>query len=555
MKTEIAQIGTDPGSFDRNADKIIYYIEQAKQHQAELVVFPELIIPGYASLDLINNPRFVRENLRCLERITTHANGIGVIVGFIRPNTERVSPTGEWVHYNSAALLDNGQLVGYADKTLIPEYKEFFERRYFQPGLIRRPLPFRGRKLGLEVCEDLWDAHYPIKVSRELAARGAEILINISASPFAKGKLVARRKQLLRAVRENTLPILYANMVGGFDGYMGELVFDGRSMAYNQRGQLLGLGAGFQEQLISIDIPLKGEKSPDLTLTVPCYDPIEELHNALVLGVKSYFRRTGFKQALLGVSGGIDSAVVAALAVEALGPENVLGISMPSRYTSEGTRSDAEKLAQNLQIRLSTIHIEDIVGSLNRALEPDFRGLPQDVTEENIQARIRGTLLMAEANKFSALLLNTTNKVEAALGYGTLYGDLCGALGVLMDVYKDEVYDLARYINTRKDRELIPNTIITRAPSAELREDQTDEVSLGSSLDTLSQLLREILENKTLPSDLNWRYDPDLLNRVQRLMQINEYKRRQAPPGIKVNSMPFGSSRRIPISHSFQEAI
>lgn len=544
MEIALAQINTDPGCIEKNTEKIIGIIDQAREKGAELVVFPELSIPGYMSLDLMLYPDFVKKNLAALRKIVCHSKDMMVILGFIDQGKD-LGPDGTLRRYNSAAVIRDGELIAVQDKTLLPDYDVFFENRYFQRARDRKLVEYKGLKIGIEICEDLWDEHYPIKVSQDLINHGADLLINLSASPFYIGKRLVRENLIRKLARKYQVPFVYTNTVGGQDGYDGELVFDGQSLAFDKNGNLIAQGEAFKEELLVFNLEKCQPVSPNLL------QPTHELHDALTFGIKEYFRRSGFKKALIGLSGGIDSAVVAALAVEALGKENVTGVSMPSKFSSSGSVDDAQELANNLGIDFKIVPIKDIHSSLEQTLSQEFKGLSPDVTEENMQARSRGIILMALSNKFNSLVLSTGNKTETALGYTTLYGDMCGGLAVISDVNKLRVYDLANFINQKAGREVIPQNTITKPPSAELRSDQTDEQSLGS-YDIVSPLVDELVEDGKLPYQLYSKYPQESVDKLFRLIQINEYKRRQAPPGIKVTPKAFGIGRRIPMSHQFK---
>ncbi len=545
MKVEIAQIATDPGRFEANARKIISAIEKGREDRADLVVFPELAIPGYMSLDLLLSQKYLEENKRYLDKIIDETAGISVVIGFV-DFEEKLGPDSTPVRYNSAAIISDGKLVGVEDKTLLPDYDVFYENRYFKTARNRKVYEISGVKVGIEICEDLWDEKYSTKVSQDLMSKGAQLLVNISASPFYVGKRKVREKLIKKVVEKYNVPFVYTNLVGGQDGYDGELVYDGQSMLFNREGKMVGLGKPFCEDIFLVDL------NRDQGIDLPPQDLTGELYNALVLGIRDYFRRTGFKKTFIGLSGGIDSAVVAALAVQALGKENVIGVGMPSRYSSRGSVEDASSLAKNLGIDFKLLPIEDIFASFEKNLEDSFKNLKKDTAEENIQARIRGTLLMAFANKFGALVISTGNKTETALGYTTLYGDMCGGLAAIADVSKLKVYQLAEYINGISGKKIIPAEIMKKAPSAELREDQTDEESLGL-YKLVSPLVDEIIENGKTKTDLFKKYPKDLVEKTLERIKTAEYKRRQAPPGIKVTEKAFGIGRRMPIAHGFRD--
>lgn len=545
MKIEIAQITTDQGNLDQNKAKILDTIEKAKAKGSDLVVFPELAGPGYASMDLFLRRNFLRKNKQAVVEIASQTHGIGTLVGFTDYNDQIIMPDGSWFKNNAAAFIYDGQIKEVFYKTLLPYYDVFDEDRLFAPGRQRKVVNFKGTNIGVEVCEDAWDQGYSTKVSDELVRLGADVLINLSASPFYVGKRDTREEVIRRIVNRHKKPFIYANLVGGQDGYDGELIFDGQSMAFDTQGNLIALGKAFQEDLITVDL----ENSQ--VIETPKYAPVSQLHDALVFGVKEYFRRTGQKIAHIGLSGGIDSALVAALATEALGPDNIYGYTMPSDYSSNGSIEDSKSLANNLGCHFEIIPVGGVFDSYIRSLAPGFEGLEQDVTEENIQARIRGNILMAKSNKLGGLVLSTGNKTETALGYTTLYGDMAGGLAVISDVSKLKVYELANYINERAGREIIPYNTIQKPPSAELRPGQTDEQSLGIEYNILSPLVDTIIEQDVDLQELYEMFPSEYVNKVSRLIKIAEYKRRQAPPGIKVTSKSFGIGRRVPITYTF----
>lgn len=547
FKLAIAQISTDPGDIGSNTKKIIDYIKKAKRDGAKIVIFPELAIPGYMSLDLMLHKRFIEENLKALNSIIKYTKDILVIVGFIDQDKDKIGPDGTPIRYNSAAVIHNKKLIAVQDKTLLPNYDVFFENRYFSTGRKREVIKFEGVNLGIEICEDLWDENYPIKVSEDLIKKGADLLINISGSPFYMGKIFDRQHLIKRVSGTYKVPFIYVNTVGSQDGYDGELVFDGQSMVFNKFGQLIRLGKEFEEELFFINLnSLLSEAKQEVTLPD---DSIRQLYQALVLGIKDYFRRTNFKRAFIGVSGGVDSAVVCALTVEALERDNVTAVMMPSKFTSRKSINDAKRLVSNLGIKMEIIPINKLFDEFIRTLEDYFKNLPVDVTEENIQARIRGMILMAHANKFNGLVISTANKTETALGYTTLYGDMCGAIAPLADVSKLRVYDLAKFINEKE--KIIPESIIKKIPSAELRENQTDEDSLGASYKVISPLVDQLIENMSTSKDLSKKYPGKIVKYISNLINKNEYKRRQAAPAVKVTKKSFGIGRRIPIAHNF----
>lgn len=550
MKIAIAQISTDPGNIADNTKKIISCIKKTQEMKADIIIFPELAIPGYMSLDLMLHQKFVAENLKALQNITKQTKNILAIIGFIDQDKAKIGPDGTPVRYNSAAIIRNQKIIAVQDKTLLPNYDVFFENRYFAQGRGQKLISFQAVKLGVQICEDLWDENYPIKVSEDLVAKGADFLINISGSPFYLGKRFDREKLIKKVSKSHKVPFIYVNTVGAQDGYDGELIFDGQSMIFNKGGNLIYLGKQFEEELFYVDTDdlIKVEKKYEL----PVYHATEELLNSLTLAIKEYFRRTNFTVAFIGLSGGIDSAVVAAIAVNALGMENVTGIYMHSPYSSKQSLEEVRKLVKNLGINLEVISIEETYLNLLNTLKSHLNNLPFDITEENIQARIRGIILMAHANKFWGLVISTANKTETALGYTTLYGDMCGAIAPLADVSKLKVYELADFINTKGRKEIIPQTTIERIPTAELKENQTDEDSLGASYKLISPLVDEIIEERKNSEELSKKYPKRLIKKIFDLINKSEYKRRQAAPGIKVTKKAFGLGRRIPIVHKFK---
>jgi len=546
MLVAMAQVNTTVGDFEGNFRKVMDYVERAAAGGADLVVFPEMCLCGYPPLDLLDYEPFVDENLKQVRRIQRAVpGGIGVVVGYMDRNRSQAGKS----LLNVASLIADGELLHTQAKTLLPTYDVFDEARYFEPAAERKVVQLAGRRVGIAICEDLWwesepqpGLRYPIDPVRELLDQGADLIIAPSASPFYAGKLRIRSALVRRIGRASGVPVVYTNLVGGNDN----LIFDGRSLATAPDGSLICLAKAFEEDLVFVDT----EASAEAIETGE--DKYSEIEQALVLGLRDYLGKCGLKRVSLGLSGGIDSALVAALAVSAVGAENVTAFSMPSRYSSQGSRDDARELADRLGIRLVTVPIEGVFSSFLQALEPVLAGTEADVTEENIQARIRGTLLMAHSNKFATLLLATGNKSELATGYCTLYGDMNGGLAVIGDLLKTEVYELARRINRRAP--MIPQAIIDKPPSAELRPDQTDQDSLPD-YDTLDRVLGlYLLENLTLNEIVARGIDRDLAGRVLRMVGRAEYKRRQAPPVLKVSARAFGTGRRMPIARRIFEA-
>jgi NAD+ synthase (glutamine-hydrolysing) len=571
MRIALCQINPIVGDVVGNSRKIVDFARRAKEQGAMLAVFPELSVPGYPPKDLLLKAQFVDDNLRALDMIAADVRGLDVIVGYAARNEQ---PVGRPLH-NAVAVIRDGKVVSRHFKTLLPTYDVFDESRYFEPGPVNETenLVRVGDALdvtaGLSICEDLWNDEkmvtrrlYHQNPIADLNAAGAEVLINSSASPFVVGKHAFRLELFAAQVRRFGKPLVYVNQVGGND----ELVFDGNSVAFDAAGNVIAQAKDFQEDLVVIDVsqrstgfqpvPAVGAKAGHGletrgTKTAEPASGIESIYEALVLGLRDYVRKCGFKSVVLGLSGGIDSALTAALAVDALGKDKVVGVAMPSRYSSEHSVVDARAVAQNLGIQFHIVPIKDVHEAYERTLAPAFTGTKPDVTEENLQARVRGALLMAFSNKFNHLLLTTGNKSELATGYCTLYGDMCGGLAVISDVPKTTVYEICEWINTSRGREVIPRNTITKPPSAELRPDQTDQDSLPP-YPTLDAILhRYIEEEKGAAEIIADGFDAATVTRVIQLVDRSEYKRRQAAPGIKVTSRAFGFGRRMPIAQRY----
>jgi NAD+ synthetase len=510
----------------------------------ELVVLPELAVCGYPPRDLLLIHRFRDHNWAAVERLAQSTGRTGLLVGYAGRNERR--PGREAT--NSAALLQNGAIIATRHKTLLPTYDVFDEDRYFEPATENQPVEFNGRKIGITICEDVWndedfwrDRRYRRNPASDLAAAGATVLFNLSASPWHLGKNRTRREMLSSLAAKTKCPLIYCNLVGGND----ELVFDGASLIFGSAGQLVAEAAMFDEDFITVDTATPTEVSP-----IALQDE-EKIYHALVLGLRDYLHKCGFKSAVLGLSGGIDSALTAVIAADALGRENVRGISLPSQYSSRGSLDDARLLAENLGIRHDVVPIQPAFDAVKGQLEDVFAGRPEDTTEENIQARLRGVILMAMSNKFGSLLLTTGNKSELAVGYCTLYGDMCGGLAVISDVPKAMVYRIANWVN--REREIIPASSITKAPSAELRLNQTDQDSLPP-YDVLDSILNAyVVEVRPIGEIVKRGFDEATVRRIARLIDLNEYKRRQAAPGLKVTSKAFGVGRRIPVARYHSE--
>lgn len=536
IKIAIAQMNATVGAIAANRDKMIVMIQDAVRGGADMVVFPELSIPGYPPMDLIYEPGFIEKNIAAMENLLPYSKKIIILAGFINRCGKALT--------NSIAVLQNEQVHTVVDKSLLPTYDVFDEHRYFTSAKDVHPvkLIIRGEiiHIGIEICEDLWDENYPLKVTDELVQKGAEIIINCSASPYSDQKLSTRHFLVRKKVNKLHVPFLYVNQIGAQD----ELIFDGNSFGMDHSGKLIHCSAGFKESLDLVQ-PFANVSSIQRSVNI-----LEEMHNALILGIHDYFYKSGFTQAVLGLSGGIDSALVAALAADALGAENVFGYSLPSRFSSDHSLADAKLLADNLGIHYSIIPIEPTVKALETSLKNIFAGTESGLAEENIQARARGNILMAIANKFNRLVLTTGNKTELALGYCTLYGDMAGGLSPISDLNKMDVYALSNFINDRAGLDRIPKNTLLKKPSAELKVDQYDPFDY----EIVSPLVEEILENHRDDKALILMgYQEDLIRDLKRLIRVSEYKRRQAPPGLRVTEKTFGSGRRMPIVNHYRE--
>lgn len=564
MKIALAQQNYHIGNFEANTAKILSAIDQAKKEKADLVVFTELCVCGYPPRDFLEFTDFINKSYAAIDTIKAAADTIGVIIGAPAINPDKAGKD----LFNAAWFLYEGKVAGTAYKSLLPTYDVFDEYRYFEPGYSWQVIEFKGQKIALTICEDIWNLGdnplYRVCPMDKLIAQQPDLMINISASPFDYDHDDDRKEVIRANVLKYNLPMFYCNAVGS----QTEVVFDGGSLVMDAGGQLIKEGKYFQEDFIIADLDeVKKQGSGHEPLTVRTFDKdmrvsrasdpdtiveyliaeknIREIYQALVLGVRDYFSKMGFTKAILGSSGGIDSAVTLALACDALGKDNVTAILMPSQYSSDHSVSDAEQLSKNLGNPYQIIPIKEVYESFLTALKPSFKDLPFSVAEENIQSRTRGNLLMAIANKFGYILLNTSNKSELSTGYGTLYGDMAGGLSVLGDVYKIQVYALARYIN--KEKEIIPVNIIDKEPSAELRPNQKDSDSLPE-YNVLDKVLYQYIERRQSPKDIvAIGIDEALVKRILRLVNINEYKRNQFCPIIRVSCKAFGVGRRLPI--------
>ncbi len=559
IRIALAQVNPTVGDIDGNTAKIIEYIKKARNSGVDLVVFPELVITGYPPKDLLLKPSFIEANRRALAQILSETADIAVILGFVDhsdapfvSNIYDISALPKKTLYNSAALLHDRKLIGIQHKMHLPNYDVFDEKRYFKPGTENRVFNLgkskHNLKLGINIREDIWvDGHGPTEKQVEL---GAELIVNISASPFYAGKSRLRRELIAMRARANKVPIAYVNLVGGQD----ELVFDGRSGIFNDKGALIAEGEQFKECLITSTLDSAPITPPDEADRAEMRETeIEEIFNALLLGIRDYVRKNGFRKVVIGLSGGIDSALTTVLATEALGAHNVVGVAMPSAITSSNSIEDAKRLAENLGIEFKVIPIIEAVNAYTRMLSKEFKDTTPDVTEENIQARIRGNVLMALSNKFGYLVLSTGNKSELAVGYCTLYGDMSGGLAAISDVPKTMVYKLAEYYNTLKGAEVIPHSIIVKAPSAELRAGQKDTNSLPP-YEVLDPILHAYIEeNKSKEEIIEMGFDAEVVSEVIWKVDHNEYKRQQAPIGIKITPKAFGTGRRMPITNRYNE--
>jgi NAD+ synthase/NAD+ synthase (glutamine-hydrolysing) len=541
VKIALGQINPTVGDFSGNAAKIIEYARRAQGAGAGLILFPELAVCGYPPRDLVERPSFVERNRTTMDRIAAETKGIAVICGMVTPAE---AESGKTV-MNSAALLRDGRNEFIQSKMLLPTYDVFDEMRNFAPARSQQLFGFCGRQMALTICEDAWnDKHfwgkllYRVDPVEELVRAGGNFVLNISASPFWLGKRELRRDMLAAIAKNQNVPVAMVNQVGGNDS----LVFDGSSVVIAPGGHVVAQGKSFEEDLIYFDSSnLTGEMHEQLA------GEEATAYAALVLGTRDYVHKCGFQRAIVGLSGGIDSALTAAIAVDALGPENVIGVGMPGPYSSVGSVDDARALAGNLGIRFAILSIQDLYDAASKTLAPVFAGMPADATEENIQSRARGLLLMSLSNKFGALVLSTGNKSELAVGYCTLYGDMVGGLAVISDVPKTLVYRLATYVNSR--RKIIPQATIDKAPSAELRPDQKDSDSLPP-YDVLDTIVEEYVENSRSAEEIvrAHSFDPGLVKRVIGMIARSEYKRQQAAPGIKITHKAFGYGRRFPIA-------
>ncbi|MGD9075452.1 MAG: NAD+ synthase [Desulfobacteraceae bacterium] len=544
MKIGICQINPVIGDFEYNTSLIVKASEQSRKRGFSLAIFPELSLLGYPPKDLLEKPAFIHENLSQLDKLATQIKDIQILCGYVDKNPQK---TGKPL-INAVALIGDGQILQKGGKRLLPAYDVFDETRYFEPADESLLFELEGTRFGVTVCEDIWNFGdfegvpiYEVDPVSDLNFRKIDMLINMSASPYTLGKASLRLNMLKKISSQYEIPTIYCNQVGGND----DLLFDGFSMVVDAKGRLIQVGKEFETELLIWDT----KKAHDV-LKEPFQSEEGSVLKGLIMGTRDYTFKCGFEKVLVGLSGGIDSSLVAVIAQMAMGVENVIGISMPSQYTSEASKEDARELANNLGIHFEEIPIDEVYASYRRSLAHAFKGLNEDVTEENIQARIRGNFLMALSNKFGSLLLSTGNKSEIATGYCTLYGDMSGGLAVISDVPKTMCYRIARHIN--REKEIIPERILTKAPSAELKPDQTDQDTLPP-YDVLDQILEAAVEkNLAFDEIVALGHDPDVVTDVLKRLIVNEYKRRQAPPGLKVTTKAFGYGRRYPIARGKQ---
>lgn len=570
----MAQINPTVGDLTGNAKKILQFIDMAKDAEADIVAFPELAVTGYPPEDLLLKPQFITDNIKYLKLIARKTKGITAVVGFVDSKEDL---------YNAAAVIHKGGVAAVYHKMFLPNYGVFDEDRYFQAGIAPLNIVLRDVTIGIGICEDIWYQEGP---ARAQAIAGAEVIININASPYHMGKARFREEMVSTRAADNDVIVAYLNMAGGQD----ELVFDGQSMIIDEKMNVIARGKPFEEDLILADIDVEGifrdrlhdprrrkerlllnkangvkvkevilhdslavkKKKPIKDCKASVLEPLEEVYNALVLGVKDYVRKNGFRHVVAGLSGGVDSSLVAVIAKDALGEKNVTGVFMPSQYSSKESRDDALALAKNLGIEFTTIPIQDLFGEYLMLMEPVFKKKKADATEENIQARIRGNILMAISNKFGWLTLATGNKSEMSVGYATLYGDMAGGFAVIKDVPKVLVYELAKYRNSLAKKQVIPERVLIKAPTAELRPNQTDQDTLPP-YEILDPILKAYVEDdKGFDEIKEMGFDEAIIKKVIKMVDASEYKRRQSPPGIKITPRALGKDRRMPITNRYE---
>ena len=574
FRLALAQINPTVGDIDGNVGKIVLRIDEARELGADLVAFPEMAVPGYPPEDLLFKPSFIQDNIQGMQRVVAASKGIAVVVGFVDSNADI---------FNAAAVACDGEMVGVYQKMYLPNYGVFDEDRYFKRGRQCPVFLINGTCVGVNICEDIWYDVGPTTVQREA---GAQVIVNISASPYHAGKRSYREQMVSTRAADNELYVAYLNTVGGQD----ELVFDGGSVIFDQAGELVARGPAFEEGLVVADLHIEdvfqarlqsprsrkesaailGEIDEAKVVSVSSYeprdrpplparddvvlDPSGEIYAALVVGTRDYVRKNGFSKVLIGLSGGVDSSLTACVAVDALGKENVLGVAMPSRFSSEGSLLDARELVERLGIELRIVPIEPAHTAFLEMLEPQFCGAEPNVAEENVQARIRGVILMALSNKFGWLVLTTGNKTELAMGYATLYGDMAGGFAVIKDVPKTLVYELSQWRNQNgSPRGVIPQSVLEKAPSAELRPDQTDQDTLPPYPELDPVMKAYVEEDRSYQDIIDMGFDPQVVRQLIAAADRNEYKRRQAPPGVKITPRAFGKDRRLPIVNKYRQ--
>ncbi|MBM3827577.1 MAG: NAD+ synthase [Actinobacteria bacterium] len=543
LRIGLAQLNPTVGDLTGNRALIVDAYRRAVDAGCDLVAFPELSIIGYPPEDLVLKPGFVRDNRAVLEELAALTTRCVAVIGFVDVGQGHDPGSGRPRIHNAAAVCANGAVKSVYHKRLLPNYDVFDEERTFEPGRgDHRVVEVSGVKVGISICEDIWHPDGPVS---EQAALGARVNININGSPFHVGKLAERERMLSQRARDNACAIAYVNQVGGQD----ELVFDGASMVFDARGNVLARAPQFVPDLMVVDLDVD---APKVSTIAPVLGRSEEMFETLVSGTRDYVRKNKFTDVVIGLSGGIDSSLVAAVAVEALGADHVHGVSMPSRYSSEGSKTDAHELASALGIDIRTISIEPVFQSYLDVLEPSFEGRDADLTEENLQSRCRGQILMALSNKLGWMVLTTGNKSEMAVGYFTMYGDSVGGYAVIKDVLKLDVFAISRYVNERAGRVIIPESVLTKPPSAELRPDQRDDQSLPP-YDILDPILSLYVEqDRTAAEIIDMGHPEDVVRRIARLVDLNEYKRRQCPPGVRVSEKAFGKDRRLPITNGYR---
>lgn len=574
VRIALSQINCCVGDIEGNKEKIVDNIGKASDLGADIVCFPELAVTGYPPEDLLLKPRFIERNIEAVEEIAEAAASIVAVVGFVHRDSDI---------YNAAAIIQNGKIINIYRKIYLPNYGVFDENRYFQSGDEISVFRFGETTFGVSICEDIWYPGDPMK--RQVISGNAQFIVNISSSPYSRHKPLKREQMVRTRANDYSTVVAFCNLVGGQD----ELIFDGNSVVIDERGDVISRAKGFEEDLLVTDIdiekifqsrlsdprvrknrtepeiqnslsvykldkPSRRQKPADAGIVVnELYEGEEEIFNALVLGTRDYVTKNGFEKVVIGLSGGIDSSLVTAIAVEALGNSNVYCVTMPSQYSSEGSVTDSELLCRNLGIELLTIPIKDIFNSYLDSFTEIFRGLEHDNTEENLQARIRGNILMALSNKFGWLVLTTGNKSELSVGYSTLYGDMAGGFSVIKDVPKTVVYSLSRFYNSYRNSEIIPETVLVKPPSAELRPGQKDTDTLPE-YEILDRILNYYIEDHLSTQEIVKKgEDPTLVKKIVKMVDLNEYKRRQSPPGIKITSRAFGKDRRFPITNRFRD--